>query len=85
MNCNFFSPEFDKLYGVRKFSISDAKIWSFSRIGQKIKKLQLLQFFGGKLGKTSLDGALWCGSRGIDNFSLSQLFGLYVNGELSII
>ena len=41
VNCNFSWPEFDKPYGVRKLSISDAKISSFSRIAQKIKKLQL--------------------------------------------
>ena len=38
MNCNFSLPEFDKPYGVRKLSISDAEICSFSRIGKKIKK-----------------------------------------------
>ena len=36
VNCNFSGPEFDKQYGVRKLSISDAKIFSFSRIAQKI-------------------------------------------------
>ena len=30
------------------------------------------------------DWALWCGSRGINKFSLPQPFGLYVNGKLSI-
>ena len=48
VNCNFSWPEFNKPYGVRKLSISDAEIWSFSRIGQKMKKLQLFQFFGRK-------------------------------------
>ena len=50
----------------------------------KDKKLKLFQFFGEKLRKISLDGALWCASRGINNFSLSQLFGQYGNGKLSI-
>ena len=31
-----------------------------------------------------LDWALWCASRGIDNFSKSQLYVPYVNGKLSI-
>ena len=84
MNCNFSWPEFDKSYGVKKLSISDAYICSFGRIGQKIKKLQLFQLFGGKLRRISLDRALWCGSRGIDKFYLSQLFGQYGNGKLSV-
>ena len=37
VNYNFSSPEFDKLYSVGKLLILDAKICSFSRIGQKIK------------------------------------------------
>ena len=57
----------------------------FQQDWPKDKKLQLFQFFGGKLRKISLDCALWCGSRGIDNFSLSQLYMPYVNGKLSII
>ena len=44
VNCNFSWPEFDKPYGFAKLSISDAYIWSFSRIAQKIKKLQLFSF-----------------------------------------
>ena len=36
MNYHFPSPEFDKLHSIGKLSISDAKICSFSRIGQKI-------------------------------------------------
>ena len=56
----------------------------FQQDWPKDKKLQLFQFFGGKLRNFSLDGALWCGSRGIDNFSLSQPFGQYVNRKLSI-
>ena len=51
VKCNFSSPEFDKPYGAGKLSISDTEICSFSRIGQKIKLLQLFQFFGGKLRK----------------------------------
>ena len=50
----------------------------------KDTKITALSFFGRKLGKITLDGALWCPSRGIDNFSLSQLFGQYGNGQLSI-
>ena len=84
VNCNFSLPEFGKPYGVRKLSISDAHVCSFSRIGRKMTKLQLFQFFGWKLRKISLDWALWCASRGIDNFSLSQLFGQNGNGKLSI-
>ena len=34
--------------------------------------------------KILLAAALWCGSRGIASFSLSQLFGQYDNGKLSI-
>ena len=34
--------------------------------------------------KISLNWALWCASRQIDNFSLSQLLRLYVYGKLSI-
>ena len=64
VNCNFSSPEFDNPYGVRKLSISDTEIRSFSRVGQKIKKLLLFQLFGGKFGKISLDWALWCGFGG---------------------
>ena len=48
------------------------------------KKLQLFQFFGEELGKNSLDLLLSFASRGIDNFPLSQLFGQYGNGKLSI-
>ena len=41
VNCNFSWPEFDKPYGVRKLSISDALIWSFSRMARKDKKLKI--------------------------------------------
>ena len=37
VNYHFSSPELDNAYGVEKLSISDAKICSFSRVGQKIK------------------------------------------------
>ena len=36
----------------------------FQQDWPKDKQLQLFQFFGGKLRKISLDGALWCASRG---------------------
>ena len=51
VNCNFSSPEFDKPYGVRKLSISDALICSLSRIGQKIKKWQLFHYLAENLEK----------------------------------
>ena len=47
----------------------------FQQDWPKDKKLQFFQIFGGKLRKILLHWALWSGSRGIDNFSLSQLFG----------
>ena len=36
----------DELYIVEKFSIVEALIRSFSRIGEKIKKLQFFKIFG---------------------------------------
>ena len=42
-------------YGVGKLSISEAYICSFSKIGQKIKKLHLFRFFTRKLRKISLN------------------------------
>ena len=45
------SPQFDKPYVVGKLSISEALICSFSRIGQKIKKLQLFNFLQENLEK----------------------------------
>ena len=51
MNCNFSLPEFDKPYGLRKLSISDAKICSFSSIGQKIKQITALSIFWRKREK----------------------------------
>ena len=56
----------------------------FQKDWPKDQKITALLIFGGKLRKISLDGALWCASRGIDNFSLSQLYMPYVNGKLSI-
>ena len=55
VNYHLSSPQLDKPYVVVKLSISEAKVCSFSRIGQKLKKLQLFQFFGGKLRKISFD------------------------------
>ena len=37
VNCNFSWPHLDKSYVVRKLSISEAQMCSFSMIGQKIK------------------------------------------------
>ena len=45
VNYNFSSPEFGKPYGAEKLSISDTSMSSFSRIGQKIKKLQPFYIF----------------------------------------
>ena len=73
VNRNFSWPHLDKSYVVRKLSISEAWICRCSMIGQKIKITALLIFFAWKLRKISLDWALWCTSRGIDNFSLLQL------------
>ena len=44
VNYHLSSPELDKPYVVEKLSISEAYICSFSKIGQKIKKLQLFKF-----------------------------------------
>ena len=65
VNCNFSWPEFDKPYGVRKLSISDAHIWSFSRIAQKIKNYSSFNFSHENLEKfrpTELYGAALEGS-----------------------
>ena len=51
VNCNFSSPEFDEPYGVRKLSISDAEICSFSKIGQKIKNYSSFNFLAENLEK----------------------------------
>ena len=84
VNCHFSSPHLDKPYVVGKLSISEAYICSFSRMGQKIKNLQLFEIFAWKLRKFRLTERLSCPSRGIDNFSLAQLHELYVVGKLSI-
>ena len=64
--CNFSWPEFDKPYGVRKLSISDVQIWSFSRIAQKVKKFTALLIFLAenleKFRSTELHGAALEGS-----------------------
>ena len=52
-------------------------------IGQKIKNYSSFNLLA-KNRKILLDWALWCTSRGIDNFSLSRIFGQYGNGKLSI-
>ena len=65
VNCNFSWPEFDKPYGVRKLSISDALICSFSRIGQQIKNYSSFNFLAENLEKfpsTELYGAALEGS-----------------------
>ena len=51
VNCNFSWPEFDKLYGVRNLSISDAWICSFSKIAQKIKNYSSFNFLPENLEK----------------------------------
>ena len=45
VNYHLSSPQLDKPYVVGKLSISEAKICSFSRIGQKIKNYSSLIFF----------------------------------------
>ena len=51
VNCNFSRPELDKPCGVRKLSISDAWIWSFRRIAQKIKNYSSFNFLPENLDK----------------------------------
>ena len=80
VNYHFSLPHLDKPFVVGKLSISEAKICSFSMIGQKVKKLQLFYFSAWKLRKISLDWALWRASRGINNFSLPQLHKPYFLG-----
>ena len=53
-----------------------------SMISMRCRWSRCIEFL--EVRKLSLHWSLWCGSRGIDNFPLSQLFGLYVKGELSI-
>ena len=45
VNFHLSSPQLDKPYVVKKLSISEALICSFSRMGPKIKKLQLFKFW----------------------------------------
>ena len=87
VNCNFSSLEFDKWYGVRKLSISDAYIWSFSRIGQKIKsyssfnflpenleKFRSIEHYGGALeGSTIFLCRCSLGSTSIESCQLADL------------
>ena len=51
VNCNFSSLDFDKPYSVRKLSISDAEIWRFRRIAQKIKNYSSFNFLAENLEK----------------------------------
>ena len=44
VNYHLSSLQLDKPYVVRKLSISEALLCSFSRMGQKIEKLQLFKF-----------------------------------------
>ena len=55
----------------------------FQQDWPKIKELQLFQFLAENL-QNFARLTIWCASRGIDNFSLSQLFGQYGNVKLSI-
>ena len=85
VNCNFSSPELDNPYIIGKLSVSEAQIYSFSSIGQKIKKLQLFQFFLPenleKFRSTKLYGApleestifLYCSSLGRKSLESSRL------------
>ena len=60
VKCNFSLPEIDKPYGVRKLYISDAYIWSFSKIAQKIQNYRSFNFLAENLEKfrsTELYGA----------------------------
>ena len=65
VNCNFSWPEFDKPYGVRKLSVSDAWIWSFRRIAKRIKNYSSFNFLPENLERfrsTELYGAALEGS-----------------------
>ena len=141
VKCHFSSAHHHNQYVDGKLSISRVRMWNFTRIGRKTKKLRLsinparrlwpgtthkmvwtttflrrnstsrtsLQssrsrklryavsaglakrwinyssfIFFPENRKFSLDWALWCASRGIDNFSLSQLIRPYIYGKLSI-
>ena len=82
VNCNFSLPEFNKPYDVRKLWSRKVK-YAVSAALPKDKNYSSFNFLA-EDRKISLNCSLWCGSRGIDNFSLSQLFGQYGNGKLSI-
>ena len=69
VNYHFSSPQLDEPYVIWKLLISEAYICSFSRIGQKRKNYSLFNFLP-ENRKISLDWALSCASRGIDNFFL---------------
>ena len=56
----------------------------FQQDWPKDKKLKLFKFFGWKLRKISLNWAQWCASRGIDNFSSSQLLEYYRVGNCQL-
>ena len=83
VNYHLSSPEFDKPYVVRKLSISEAQICSFSRIGQKMKKIKDLLNFCRKTEKFHLTELYDAPLKGSTIF-LSQLHGWYVVGKLSI-
>ena len=51
VNYHLSSPQLDKPYVVGNLSISEDKICSFSRIGEKIKKLGLFKFLQENLEK----------------------------------
>ena len=80
-------PEIKHRFCVNKRTLFVRCTWStcsFSRIAQKIKNYSSFNFLPENLEKcrsTELYGAALEGST---IFSLSQLFGLYVNGKLSI-
>ena len=84
VNYHLSSPQLEKSYVMRKLSISEASICSFSRIGQKIKNYSSLNFLQENLEKFHSTELLWWASRGMDNFSLSQLNGPHVFEKLSI-
>ena len=83
VNCNFSWPELDKPYVIGKLSISEAKICSFSRIGQKIKNCSSFNFLAENLenfARRSIMVRLW---RDRQFFFVAALWA-YVNGKLSI-
>ena len=58
VNNHFSSSQLVKQYAVGKLSSSEAKICSFSRIGQKINNYSSLKFFARKPRKILFDLAL---------------------------